>query len=243
VKQLIFKELREFANSYFGIGSMALFIILTFVFLWVFPQSSFVSYGFSDPQNYFNFISFLILFIVPLISVGMITKEFGLGTFELLRTQHISWFQIVVSKFITLMIYITILLILTLIHIYILQQVSLGGNVIGTSQLVGSLIGIIMMAAVYAAISLCISSWIEHAILSIIVSVLVCFLFYTGFSFLSELESLQGNWGYALNTISLQWHADQLSKGVLYLFTIVYTLSLCLISLYGTVNLLKRKNF
>ena len=243
MKQLIIKELKEFSYSYFGIGSMVLFILLSYAFLWIFPQSSYTSYGFSDPQNYFSFLSFLFLFIVPLISVGMITKEFSLGTFELLRTQDITWTQIVLSKFIALMCYVTILILLTVVHLYVLQEVSPEGKVIGSGQLLGSILGVILLASVYGTISLWIASWVEHSIMAIIISIIVCFLFYAGFGFLSELEWLKVGWGYFLKTISLQWHADQLSRGVLYFSTIVYTLSICAVSMYGTMISLARKNF
>lgn len=243
MKSLIIKELKEFAYSYFGLGSMALFMVLTYSFLWVFPQSSYIQYGFSDPQNYFSFLSLLFLFIIPMISVGMISREFDLGTFELLRTQHISWPQIIMAKFIALMSYITFLVLLTLVHLYVLQEVSVSGSIIGSGQLIGSLLGIILIAAVYGSISLWIASWVEHAIMGIILSVIVCFLFYAGFSFLSELEWMQGNWDYLLKTLSLQWHADQLSRGVLHLATIIYGLSLSILSLYGAIILLERKIF
>jgi ABC-2 type transport system permease protein len=243
MKQLIIKELKEFSYSYFGFGSMVLFIILSYSFLWVFPQSSYTVYGFSDPQNYFSFLSFLFLFIVPLISVGMITKEFSLGTFELLRTQDISWTQIVLSKFIALMCYITFLILLTLVHLFVLQEVSTEGTVIGSGQLFGSILGVILLAAVYGAISQWIASWLEHSIMAIIVSIIVCFLFYVGFGFLSELEWLKVDWDYFLKTISLQWHADQLSRGLLYFSSVIYTLSICTLSLYGAIISLARKNF
>ena len=243
MKQLIVKELKEFTYSYFGLGSIALFLVLTYAFLWVFPQSSYLEFGFSDPQNYFSFLALLFLFIIPMISVGMISREFALGTFELLRTQHVSWTQIITAKFIALMCYITFLVMLTLIHLFVLQEVSISGSIIGSGQLIGSLLGIILLAAVYGAISLWITAWIEHAIMAIIFSIIVCFLFYAGFNYLSELYWLQGNWDYFLKTLSLQWHADQLSRGVLYLATMVYMISLCVLSLYGAVILLARKNF
>lgn len=240
---LVIKEIKEFAHGYFGLGSMIVFILLLYAFLWIFPQSSYIYYGFTDPQLYFSMVAYLCLLIVPLLSVGMIAREYSLGTFEILKSQRLSWTAIVVAKFVAVMSYVIVLILLTLVHLYVLQQLSMEGSIGGMGQMVGSIFGVILIAASYAAIALCIAAWLEHATWAIIVSITVCFVLYIGLSFVSDIQGYDQIWGYTITNLSLQWHADQLSKGILHLKTIAYVISICLVGLYGAVSFLNHKNF
>ncbi len=243
MKPLIVKELKEFMHGYFALGSVIIFVIMTYLFLWVFPQSSYVSYGFTDPQIYFSYLSYLFLFVVPLITVGMFSREYSQGTLELLRMHGLSWRTIVIGKLIAVTVFIVVIILATMIHMYVLKTLSLGEASFSVQSIIWSYIGVLLIGIVYASVSILVSSIIDHGTLAIIVSVLICFILYAGIRYIGEVPQFSGGLAYTLKTLSLEYHVDRISKGIMELSSIVWILSIIGISGYSAIGILELKNF
>lgn len=234
---LIEKELKELFSGYVGVASLILLVILTYVFLWVFPRSSYLEYGFADTSNYFRWIAYLLLFVVPLVSVQSMTREYSQGTFELMRTRDISWRKILASKFLALAIFVILIVIITIPNLWLIRFLAYPDVVNDGNQVLASLVTVTALGAIYAAISLSIASLIEQGVLAMLISVVLCFFLHTGISFLSEIL-LDGAQSYAMDSWSLSWHIDHISRGLLPVWSIIYSISIVLISMcVGALNL------
>jgi len=241
MKSLIIKELKDFSSSSFSIFAVALMIILTYSLLWVFPDSSYTSFGLAEGDLYFEFLSYLSLFVVPIFSVGFLANEYKYGTEELLRSLSISWRRILGAKFFAALVILILILALTSVHLIVVYQLSMSGQPFYWRQVLASYVGILGMGACYISISLMITSFVEQTTMSLLISVVICFFLYSGLSIISELPSFEGGLDYWLDRLSLSFHAEQISRGVLRLSSIVYIVLLTIWSLWVAAHRLSTK--
>ncbi|MEG2070068.1 MAG: ABC transporter permease subunit, partial [Bacteroidales bacterium] len=99
---LYLKEIKTFLSSVLGYIFIGVFLIVSGLFLWVFPNVNNVLYtGLADLQGLFGMAQFLFLFLVPAITMRSFAEEKRAGTLELLFTKPISDNQIIFAKFLS----------------------------------------------------------------------------------------------------------------------------------------------
>jgi ABC-2 type transport system permease protein len=91
------RELKSFFDS-----PMAYVFLIVFSLLngWFFTTTFFL-YGQSDLRTLFNIVPLVYLFFIPGITMGLISREKGLGTIEILSTLPIDDRDIVVGKYLS----------------------------------------------------------------------------------------------------------------------------------------------
>ena len=237
---LIYKELNTLLSSWVGLIAISAFFLISGLFFWVLPGSTFWDYGYADPDLFFEMASFLLLFILPLLSVSFFSQEFKHGTIETLQSLPTSLFHIILAKFLAAVIFCLVLLVLAIPIITVLNDVS--PNVpLDYQALLGSFIGLFLLSACYISFSLLASVISEELAISVILAIVIGFLFYYGFEYVAELFSLDDSTGYFIRSLGFAGRSDDLSKGILPLSTIVYLGSICLLFIIGTNALLTRK--
>lgn len=229
---LILKEIRDFWDNVFGITSLAILLVVTFLILWIFPDSGYLSYGLAEGDLYFQFMSYLLLFIVPAFAVGFLASEYRYGTEELLRAMGINWRQVLLAKFIGAFFILLFVLLLTSVHLFVVYDLTLTDSSIPVAQLIGSYIGLIGVGACYICLALMITSFIEQTTASYIITVFVCFMLYSGLSLIGQIPAFAGGVDFWMDRISLSYHTDQIARGILRLSTVFYMVSLCIWSLW-----------
>ena len=109
----IFKrELKSFFDS-----PMAYVFLIVFALLngWFFTTTFFL-YGQSDLRTLFNIVPLVYLFFVPGITMGLISREKGLGTIEIISTLPIEDRDIVIGKYLSAVALISLALFSTSLH-------------------------------------------------------------------------------------------------------------------------------
>ena len=97
---LFVKEIKSFLSSLTGYIVMGVFLVLTGLFLWVFPiQENILSRGFSDINGLFSIAPIVFLFLIPAITMRSFAEERKTGTIELLFTYPLSDIQIILAKY------------------------------------------------------------------------------------------------------------------------------------------------
>jgi ABC-2 type transport system permease protein len=100
MKSLIRKELRTFFSTLMGYVVVCAFLLLTGLFLWVFPgEWNVLDNGQANLNALFIWAPWVFMFLVPAITMRSLSEEMGRGTMELLLTKPISEAQIVLAKF------------------------------------------------------------------------------------------------------------------------------------------------
>jgi ABC-2 type transport system permease protein len=234
------KEFRQFFSSLTGYIAIAVFLLLNGLFLFVFPDSNLLDFGYATLSKFFELAPWILLLLVPAITMRSFSEEFKSGTFEILQTRPLHRWQVVMGKYMGALLVVCLALVPTLIYLLSIQQLSAEGG-IDTGGTIGSYIGLVFLSAVFTAIGICCSSFTSNAVVAFILSAFVCFLVYSGFNAISRIPALQSGADYYIEMLGIDFHYRSISRGVIDSRDIVYFFSVIFLFLVITHrNLLKR---
>lgn len=234
------KELRQFFSSLTGYIAIIVFLLLNGLFLFVFPDTNILDFGYATLDKFFELAPWILLLLIPAIAMRSFSDEFRSGTFEVLRTMPLSRWQLVLGKYLGSLLVVVIALVPTLVYAYTVQRLAAEGG-IDTGATAGSFLGLLFLAAVFCAIGVCSSSFTNNAVVGFIVSAFACFLLYSGFDAVSRLPALQSGADYYVQMLGIDFHYRSISRGVVDTRDVIYFLSVITFFLVWTErNLLKR---
>ena len=234
------KELGQFFGSLTGYVSILLFILLSGIFLFILAESSILNNGYANLDKFFELAPWLLLFIIPAIAMRSLPDEYRNGTFEILRTIPTTAWQIALGKYIALLVVSLLILLPTITYIFTIKTLSATGS-IDSGGLLGSYIGLFLLAAVYAAVSLCAGSFTQNAVVAFLLSAFFCLILFFGFTAISALPFFRGTADYYIEMLGIDFHYKSISRGVLDTRDLIYFLSIIFLSLSITVSNIKNK--
>jgi len=208
------KEWRQFFSSLTGYIAVIVFLLLMGLFLFVFPDTSILDFGYATLDNFFSLAPYIMLFLVPTITMRSIADEYRNGTFEILKTLPLSSAKIVWGKYFGCLLVVFIALIPTIIYAVSIQQLSSKGG-IDVGATTGSYLGLLMLGAVYTAVGICTSSFTNNTVVAFVVAAFVCFLLYSGFTAVSKLPLFSGGADYYIQMLGIDFHYRSISRGVI----------------------------
>lgn len=226
------KEFNSFFSSPIAYLVIGVFLLMNGLFLWVFNDDfNILNAGFADLNSFFYLSPWILLFLIPAITMKIFSDEFQTGTIEILQTQPITNWQIVLGKFLASLLLIVIAIVPTTVYIYSISEL---GNPVGNIDLgstFGSYLGLILLAASYAAVGLFTSTLSKNQIVAFILGVLIVFLLYYGFD---ATSSLFGNSSYTVQLFGMNEHFKSISRGVIDTRDLIYFLSVIGLFLFLT---------
>jgi ABC-2 type transport system permease protein len=234
------KEFRQFFSSLTGYIAIVVFLLLNGLFLFVFPDSNVLDFGYATLDKFFSLAPWILLFLIPAITMRSFSDEFRTGTFEILRTKPLSTWQLVAGKFMGSFLVVFIALLPTILYAVTIDSLSVQGG-IDMGGTIGSYIGLIFLSAVFIAISICCSSLTNNAVVAFILSAFVCFIVYSGFNAVSQIPSLESGADYYIEMLGIDFHYRSVSRGVIDSRDIIYFCSVIVFFLLFTNrNIAKR---
>ncbi len=234
------KELQQFFSNLTGYITIILFLLVSGLFLFVLPDSNIFDFGYATLDKFFELAPWILLFLVPAITMRTLADEFKGGTFEILQTRPLSRWQIVLGKYVSILIVLLFVIIPTLVYVFTIKSLSTQGGIDG-GGILGSYIGLFLLAAVFAAIGLCCSGFTNNAVVAFLVSAFACLVLYFGFSALSRLPFLANGPDYYVEMLGIDFHYRSISRGVLDSRDLVYFISIIFLFLLITVKNLRKK--
>ncbi len=93
------KEFRQFFSSLTGYIAIIVFLLLTGLLLFVFPDTSILDFGYASLEKFFDLAPWVLLLLIPAISMRSFSEEFRSGTFEILQSRPLTYWQIVNGKY------------------------------------------------------------------------------------------------------------------------------------------------
>ena len=234
------KELGQFFGSLTGYVSILLFILLSGIFLFILAESSILNNGYANLDKFFELAPWLLLFIIPAVAMRSLPDEYRNGTFEILRTIPTTAWQIALGKYIALLVVSLLILLPTITYIFTIKTLSATGSIDG-GGILGSYIGLFLLAAVYAAVSLCAGSFTQNAVVAFLLSAFFCLILFFGFTAISALPFFKGTADYYIEMLGIDFHYKSISRGVLDTRDLIYFLSIIFLSLSITVSNIKNK--
>ena len=226
------KEFNSFFASPIAYLVIGVFLLINGLFFWVFDDDfNILNAGFADLNSFFYLAPWILLFLIPSITMKMFSDEFHTGTIELLQTKPISNWQIVMGKFWASLLLIVVAIAPTLVYVYSVSDLGNPSGNIDLGSTLGSYMGLLLLSASYAAIGLFTSTLSKNQIVAFLLGVLIVFTFYYGFD---AASSLFGDSSYTIKLFGINEHFKSISRGVIDTRDIVYFLSVILFFLFLT---------
>lgn len=230
-------EIKSYFGSPIGYLVIALFLLFNGLFLWVFDgEYNILQSGFADLSPFFTLAPWILLFLIPAVTMRSFSDEKKQGTIELLLTKPLSLWQIVSGKFLGAFLLIFAALLPTLVYVYVINSLGMPEGNIDMGRTIGSYFGLLFLVATYTSIGIFTSTLSENQIVSFLVSVLFCFLFYYGFEGISNYIKVFGN---SISFFGMDYHFKSMSQGVIDTRDLLYFLSTSFLFLSLTVFKLK----
>ena len=170
-------------------------------------------------EGYFQTLIVLLVFVVPLLTMRLFSAEYAHGVFELLMTSPLSPASLILGKFLSLLILVTLMLCLSFVFPLLL---FFFGNPELLPVLVGAG-GVFLVGIAFCAIGVAFSSLISHQLTAGFSTLMCLLLLYMLHVPASDLE---GPFAEILRSLSPMWQARELVRGVLSLQSISYFLSI-----------------
>ena len=164
---LLRKEIRSFLTSLIGYIVIAVFLIVTSLFMWVFPGNmNVMDAEYATLDTLFYIAPWVFLFLIPAITMRSLAEEQKEGTLELLMTKPITDLQIILAKYLAGLLVVVIAIFPTLVYFL---SIYLLGNPVGNIDVGatwGSYLGLIFLASVYVSIGIFASSLTKNQIVA-----------------------------------------------------------------------------
>jgi len=179
---------------------------------------------------------FILVFIVPALTMRLFSEEKKTGTIEILMTLPVKDYQVIIGKFLAAFVFYLLLLFLTggfPLTLYILGSPDLG-------VMLANYLGLILFGIALLSIGLYSSILTENQIVAFMVSlgiILVLFFFHALAHLFGETMSS------LIEYISLSTHFDNFSKGLINSKDLIYYLVVSSFFLFLSLNTLESRKW
>ena len=231
------KDLSDFFNSLVAYITVGAFLLITGLFLWVFPETSILDYGYAGLESLFNIAPYIFMFLIPAITMRSLAEEKKEGTFELLATRPLTDWQIVMGKYLACSLIVIFALLPTLIYYVSVYQLGVTTGNVDSGAVIGSYIGLFLLASSFAAIGVFASSISKNQIIAFTIAVFLSFFAFSGLDSISQLLSLQ-NFDTVITSFGIIEHYQSISRGVLDTRDLIFFISFISLFLLLTKTIL-----
>ena len=173
------KELRSYFINPVGYVYVGVFLAMS-ALLCCYTTLQSLTY---DTRTYFTYMIFALVVLIPLLTMRLFSEEKKLRTEQMLMTAPVSLTGMVLGKFLAAFTLFTGTLLVSCVNFFPLYAIasdernasSLSSDVIGpvNGEIVGRLIGIILIGAAFIAIGTFISSFTESQLAAAVVTIAV----------------------------------------------------------------------
>ncbi len=250
------KELRAYFTNALGYVYTGIFLALSAA-LCCYTTLKANSYSTS---TYFTFMIYAFIILLPLLTMRLFSEEKKMRTEQLLLTAPVSITSMVLGKFFaafTLFVGSVLVSCINFFPLYVLGYDQRAANEssikfigVSTPQILGSLVGIILVGAVFIAIGMFVSSLTENQLsaavvtIAVLVSMLVINVL-TGAGEDSDGTRLIGEYGIrlVLDWLSVFSRFSGFGHGILHIADLLYYVSFATIFVYLTVRVYEKRRW
>ena len=231
--QILSKEFNSFLNSLIAYVVVGVFLIGIGLLMWVFPETSVLEYGYADMDTLFSMGPYVLIFLVPAITMRSFAEEKKAGTMELLFTKPVTDWNIILGKFFACLLLVMLALVPTLIYYFSISALGNPPGNIDTPGVMGSYVGLTLLAAVFCSIGIFASSITSNQIVAFVTAAFLCFIFFSGFQSIAALEFWREQ-ALVIRQFGILEHYESLSKGLIDSRDVLYFISVVFLMLATT---------
>ncbi|NGM62295.1 gliding motility-associated ABC transporter substrate-binding protein GldG [Sphingobacterium sp. SGG-5] len=218
------KEVASYFNALIGYLAIGLFLLLTGLILWIFPDTSILDAGYASMEGFFGIAPYLLIFLVPAVTMRSIAGEKADGTYDLLLSRPLTLAQIVIGKYLGGLTIACLAVLPTVVYAVTLYFLAFPQGNIDLGAIIGSYVGLLLLCSAFTSLSLFCSSLTKNVIVAFLLAVFACFITFYAFGATAEMpifyniQEYVKNWG-------IQEHYEAVSRGVLTARDFLYFLS------------------
>ena len=241
------KELRSYFINPVGYVYVGVFLAMS-ALLCCYTTLQSLTY---DTRTYFTYMIFALVVLIPLLTMRLFSEEKKLRTEQMLMTAPVSLTGMVLGKFFAAFTLFTGTLLVSCVNFFPLYAIasdernasSLSSDVIGpvNGEIVGRLIGIILIGAAFIAIGTFICSFTESQLAAAVVTIAVIL----GMVVLGFVNSSIDSYAvrFVIDWISVLSRFSNFSYGLFDFSALVYYLSICMVFLFLTVRVYDKRRW
>lgn len=213
MRALVFKEIRSFFSSLLGYTVVAVFLLFTSLFLWLFPGGwNILDGGMATLDPFFAMAPWVLMFLIPAITMRSFAEEHRAGTLELLLTRPLTEGQVVLAKFLGAWAVSIAALLPTLSFVLVVGMLGRPAWNLDLGAVWGSYLGLIVFSGALTGIGVVASSCTMQPLVAFLSAMLTSIVAYFGFGALADFAWL-GSWEHAFVQLGMESHFDAMSHG------------------------------
>lgn len=227
------RELSAYFNSIIGYIFIAVIYFFGGLFFWVTSVYS----GNADLSGVFSNIMMIVEFIIPILTMRIISEDFKLKTDQALLTAPISTASIALGKYFSAVIVYLIGISITLVYGAIVSFFTIPDWVV----IIGSFTGILVMGMALIAIGMFISSLTESQIVAAIISYAVSIFIILMDGLLNFFKS--SVLYMPLSYLSFSKHYKSFTLGIVNLADVTFFLTICAFFVFLTAHMIEKRKW
>ena len=229
------RELKSFFDSLLAYIIIIAFLVLTGLFTWLVGQPIFLMKE-ASLMSFFRIAYWALFFLTAALTMSTIAGERNNGTLEVILTKPVTDLQLIIGKFVAVLILIIISLALTLS--YYITVANIGP--IDHGATIMAYFGLILMSAAYISIGIFASSLTNNQIIAFLLALFIGIFFQ--FIFGTIAQYFPGFIGNTLNYLSISTHFESIIRGVVDSRDIIFFLSIIVLGLFGAELVISKRN-
>lgn len=220
------KDLGRFFSQLGSVTSLVIFYVILGLLLWFLPEYGILEGYYANLDVFFTYAPVLLIFLIPALNMDALSGEMAGGTLDLLLIRPVTTLQIILAKFVSGLLIISITLLPTLLYVITVYYLANPVGNVDLGAIMGSYVGLFLLVLVFTAISLFASSIVPIPMTALMLAIFLCAFWYWAFYLLSSLPFFYGSWDYWIQYLGLDFHYEEMGKGLIPLSSVVYVFSL-----------------
>ena len=241
------KEMRSYFTNPIGYIFTGIFLVFSAI-LCCYTTLLVKSY---DTSTYFSLMIYAFVILIPLLTMRLFAEERKMRTEQLLLTAPVTLTGMVMGKYLaalSLFLGCVAVSLVNLIPLYVIAAAERGVQDVDvtyigpvTSQIVGCLIGLVLVGAAFVAIGTFISSLCENQLAAAVITMAVIIGFIGIGLFASFIDVYAVR--VVLSWISISARFDNFARGIFDIGAVIYLCSLTFLFLFLTVRVYEKRRW
>ncbi|MGB1481461.1 MAG: ABC transporter permease, partial [Flavobacteriales bacterium] len=213
MRALVLKEIQSFFSSLLGYTVVAVFLLFTSMFLWLFPGGwNVLDSGMASLDPFFAMAPWVLMFLIPAITMRSFAEEHRAGTLELLLTRPLTEGQVVLSKFLGAWAVSLAALLPTLSFVLVVGMLGRPAWNVDLGAVWGSYLGLAVFSGALTGIGVVASICTVQPLVAFLSGMLASIVLYFGFGAVADFAWL-GAWEHAFVQLGMESHFEAMSHG------------------------------
>ena len=187
----------------------------------------------------FEAVVWLMVFLVPAISMRLVSEEFRSGTIEPLMTSPVSDTHVILGKWLGAMGFFAVLLTPLLAQVAVLEMTAQPDY----GPIVAGLVGLVLVGGLYLAVGTFASAATENQIIAFLLTVFLICIFTVGMYFLPRASFVGSGLRRAMFYLNVNMQFEDFNKGLIDISNLVYFISGTGLFLFFAVKTLESRRW